>query len=468
MIMKKAKKSISVLVALAMVITLIPAMTSTAEADTKETGYNYTMLRTPTATNCIDYVEFIEMSDYTYTVRVHLDPSVYGSDKSKIQRWRLGSNENDVEYYNKEIGSTNGVINCTINFSKASSIYPKGGYVLQLVGSALDADGKYISNSVNSGNVGSYAAGIEAGYLLEPELGNVISARYDRATINFNSPYTSSYDHLISVVEPDGYYIYRNGSRIGTVAYKGQGLNHSYTDSGLTPKTSYKYQVVPYKTIGGNTYTTYGYEKTGHVTPFTAPTAVATKIASNKARITITVPTDQRFKNASKFYVYKGSKKIKTVKNNGKAKISVTYKKSKAGSSKYKVKAVCAAKTSVTATGKTFKPKSNTRSWGYSSKPSRYRDFNEYYRPVKVYYSNGKLKVKSLFINTHIFKLSKYYVKVTVKCQGKTIGKTTAKCRNLKSDRTKRQTVTISKCKKGYDLRNGGVVVSWKTVKVKL
>ena len=282
------------------------------------------------------------------------------------------------------------------------------------------------------------------------------SPRYDQIALSFGYDYQHASAHKL----PSGYYLYRNGSLIKNLAKDG-----TYTDAGLRVDTAYTYTIVPYQKLGTKIYTGNAVTRTFRTASFKAASLSVTRISGNRARVTVKVPDAQRFSNASTFYVYNGKKKIKTIKNTGSASYAFTYNKKKAGSAKYKVIAQC-TQNKAKKTSKYYKPASNVKTWKYSTAPAAYPSYSHFWRPSKFYYSGGKLKVKGSFINTHIYNMSHFKIKLTIKCQGKKIATQTFNSKQIKAMSKKNMTFTFKKGKKNYDLRNGSTswsyqIVSW-------
>ena len=187
------------------------------------------------------------------------------------------------------------------------------------------------------------------------------STRYDQATVavykdkNNNTGYANGveiYNYVKGKGEADLYQEFSFDS----------GKDHGkFNLTGLLPGTTRYYTV---HTIRYNNNLEYnywdGYYYTVRTENFKAPGFSAVKMGPKQVKMLIKVPEDQRAKGLSTMYVYRGSKKIKTIKSNGKATITFTYSAKKANSYKYKVKAVCAKKTSITKSTSAKKPKSNT------------------------------------------------------------------------------------------------------------
>lgn len=194
-------------------------------------------------------------------------------------------------------------------------------------------------------------------------------------------------------------------------------------------------------------------EKTVTIAGFTKPSKPAvTKLNKNQVSVLIKVPTAQQVAGVSTFYVYAGNKKLKTVKNKGKASYLVKISKKGVGKKKIKIVAKCTA-TKKKATSKAVKPATNQYKWHYSENVKSYSSIAEYVRPIKYYYSGSKLMMKGMYINTHILTLKNFKVKFKLTVNGKVVATKTLSAKNLKGDSIKKFTMTMKKGKY-YDLRN--------------
>lgn len=202
-----------------------------------------------------------------------------------------------------------------------------------------------------------------------------------------------------------------------------------------------------------------------------APGGGVTKISASKAKITITKPV-----GADGVRVWKRTngvwKVIKTF-NPGKAGSVTTHRfawaKNAVGTSRYKFQSF------VKDNGVTYYhntqaniaykvPGANQCVYNLSSKPSSYADYSHYWKPNKIYYSNGKVKLTGCFINTHIYALSNVKVKVTFKCDGKLVGTKTINSGKISANTSKNHTAVTLTSTAGHDLRNGNKSWSYKVV----
>lgn len=260
----------------------------------------------------------------------------------------------------------------------------------------------------------------------------------------------------------DGARIYNayNGEQIGADIPVNDGSQPVYvTIANLKPNTTYYFNACTFK----NSTNQEGDDidviaKTGSVT---LPSLAVTKITSNNARIVLNTPNNQRYSGASTYYVYKGSKKIKTIKSSSALQVRFSYKRKGAGKGTYKVRAACAGKTYTNA--KVFKPVKNQVKYSSQSKnPRNYTYATAPFVVTKIYYSGGKLKVQGYLLNARILDLKKAKIKVKVKVEGKTIAsqKFTAK-KKIGEYGKKKLTLTFKKAKKYKDLAHGAT--RWST-----
>lgn len=283
------------------------------------------------------------------------------------------------------------------------------------------------------------------------------SARYDQAAVtvykdrNHNTGYADGveiYNYVKGEGEADLYQEFSFDS----------GKDHGkFTLTGLLPGTTRYYTVhtIRYKNKLEYNYWD-GYYYTVRTENFKAPGFSAVKMGPKQVKMLIKVPADQRAKGLSTMYVYRGSKKIKTIKSNGKATITFTYSAKKANSYKYKVKAVCAKKTSINKSTSAKKPKSNTykRSGRLNSNIDQITPYaTAKFVPWQVTYYDKKIKVTGYVVNNRMFKLKKYKFKVYVYNNNKKIATKTVTYKNIKKYAKKKVTITI-KTKKKPDFVN--------------
>lgn len=283
------------------------------------------------------------------------------------------------------------------------------------------------------------------------------STRYDQATVavykdkNNNTGYANGveiYNYVKGKGEADLYQEFSFDS----------GKDHGkFNLTGLLPGTTRYYTV---HTIRYNNNLEYnywdGYYYTVRTENFKAPGFSAVKMGPKQVKMLIKVPEDQRAKGLSTMYVYRGSKKIKTIKSNGKATITFTYSAKKANSYKYKVKAVCAKKTSITKSTSAKKPKSNTykRPGRLNSNINQITPYaTAKFVPWQISYYDKKIKVTGYIVNNRMFTMKKYKFKVYVYNNNKKIATKTVTYKNIKKYAKKKVTITI-KTKKKPDFVN--------------
>ena len=283
------------------------------------------------------------------------------------------------------------------------------------------------------------------------------SARYDQAAVtvykdkNHNTGYADGveiYNYVKGKGEADLYQEFSFDS----------GKDHGkFTLTGLLPGTTRYYTVHTIRYNNGLEYNYWdGYYYTVRTENFKAPGFSAVKMGPKQVKMLIKVPADQRAKGLSTMYVYRGSKKIKTIKSNGKATITFTYSAKKANSYKYKVKAVCAKKTSITKSTSAKKPKSNTykRPGRLNSNINQITPYaTAKFVPWQFSYYDKKIKVTGYIVNNRMFKLKKYKFKVYVYNNNKKIATKTVTYKNIKKYAKKKVTITI-KTKKKPDFVN--------------
>lgn len=283
------------------------------------------------------------------------------------------------------------------------------------------------------------------------------SARYDQATVtvykdkNYNTGYADGvevYNYVKGKGEAD---LYREFS------FDSEKDHGKFTITGLLPGTTRYYTVHTIRYKNGLEYNYWdGYYYTVRTENFKAPGFSAVKMGPKQVKMLIKVPADQRAKGLSTMYVYRGSKKIKTIKSNGKATITFTYSAKKANSYKYKVKAVCAKKTSINKSTSAKKPKSNTykRPGRLNSNIDQITPYaTAKFVPWQVTYYDKKIKVTGYIVNNRMFKLKKYKFKVYVYNDNKKIATKTVTYKNIKKYAKKKVTITI-KTKKKPDFVN--------------
>lgn len=250
--------------------------------------------------------------------------------------------------------------------------------------------------------------------------------------------------------------------------YKGNGAKYAaHTVSGLSascviPYTgTYYFTVTPYYVYNGKTYTGNTTAKVSCASKkLSAATGSVTKMSDKKARITINKSAGS---TGTMVYQYTGGKWVKLGSTTGS---SYTAAKNTAGKKKYRLQAYVkdSGKTYKSAYSKTYSPQANAKTFSYSNYPASYKQLSHYWRPNKIYYAGGKVVVNGKFINTHIYTLAYCKIKLTVKCQGKTIGTKTINSGKLKPNQVKKVTVKLDHSKTGYDLRVGSLEWSYNVI----
>lgn len=283
------------------------------------------------------------------------------------------------------------------------------------------------------------------------------STRYDQATIavyrdkNYNTGYADGveiYNYVKGKGEADLYQEF---------SFDSERDHGTFKLTGLLPGTTRYYTVHTIRYKNGLEYNYWdGYYYTVRTENFKAPGFSAVKMGPKQVKMLIKVPEDQRAKGLSTMYVYRGSKKIKTIKSNGKATITFTYSAKKANSYKYKVKAVCAKKTSITKSTSAKKPKSNTykRPGRLNSNINQITPYaTAKFVPWQISYYDKKIKVTGYIVNNRMFKMKKYKFKVYVYNNNKKIATKTVTYKKIKKYAKKKVTITI-KTKKKPDFVN--------------
>ena len=277
--------------------------------------------------------------------------------------------------------------------------------------------------------------------------------RYDKITV-----YVSPEGGGTSAEDWDGVALYTDITKDPDAILTKTNSNGEYSYTFTKRKPGKKYTVYVFPFVNKGSTKLLAKQAAGVYTikasSFTAPTVEAAKLGTNKATVTIKVPANQKSSGCSKFLIYKGTKLLKTVKNTGKSTYTVIVKGTKAGIGKLKVTAKAALSGySGYKASRTVKVKANVSKWNYSTSPSSYSGLDVYWRPLKLYYSNGKLKIKGVYVNTHILDY-KMKVKVTIKNGSTKIASKTFSAVFLRGDTSKVIVNTFSKCKKNCNLRN--------------
>jgi hypothetical protein len=193
-----------------------------------------------------------------------------------------------------------------------------------------------------------------------------------------------------------------------------------------------------------------------------APKASITKISDKKVSITFT-----KAKHATGTIIYqKVNGTWKKLGSTTGTKYTVT--KNTAGKKSYKFKSYTKhnGKTYYSGFSSVYVPKANVKTYDPIYDAAEYANKKSWVEPVKIYYENGKIKVKALFINNNKYKVNDFEYKITVKADGKTIGSRTINVGSVKKRSYVVKTFTLKNCKTGADLRNGNVKFIRKKVDV--
>lgn len=241
-----------------------------------------------------------------------------------------------------------------------------------------------------------------------------------------------------------------------------------FTCSGLVPGETYQFPVFSVYKIDGVEIGSSSAVATVKLPKMSAPTVKATKLSARKARVSVTMPQAMRVKGAFKLKCYAGSKRIKTMTSTTASSYSFSYAKKGAGKLAYKVVVAWAEKES-TAVSASTKPAANVITWKRSTSAASYGFSTAECLPIKLSYNGkGKLVAKVRWVNTLLARASsKLTMKVSVKCQGKTIATQKFTSKSIKRMKTASAMLKFKKAKKGYDLRNGGLTWTAKLVKAK-
>lgn len=239
--------------------------------------------------------------------------------------------------------------------------------------------------------------------------------------------------------------------------------------TGLKPQTSYQIPVFSVYVIDGAEVASAPYRVSATTESMSAPAPLVTKISAKKVRATVQMPAAMRDKGAFAVSLYAGSKRIKSWTSTTAASYVYSYKKKGAAKKKYHVTISWTGDSAVSATSKAVKAQANQMTWKRSTDPVSYGYSTATCVPTKLSYTKkGKLSAKVRWVNTRLALASaKVKVRITVKCQGKTIAKQTFTSAKMKRMSTKRGKLTFKKGKKGYDLRNGNVTWSVKFLSAK-
>lgn len=299
------------------------------------------------------------------------------------------------------------------------------------------------------------------------DIGYNLAYRYDFATSSVG------YDYFIAEVSRfrNGYdgkadganvYFYKNkkeGELFQEFNFDSEITSGSFMLTGLKPGTTRQFTVHTYRIVDGLVYDYWdGTHWAVKTNTYNTPGLSVLKMSPNKVMLVIKVPYDQQYKNRSSYHIYRGSKKIKTLQSNGKARITYTYSAKKAINYKYKVKSVYNAKKSINKTTKLKKPISNTYKRQGSINPN-IDAITPYmtarFVPWQLTYYNGQVKMTGYIVNNRMFTLKKYKFKVEAYNDGKKVASKTVTYKNIKKYAYKKVTITM-KTKKAPDFVNKG------------
>lgn len=389
------------------------------ETDVKA-AETYTQNYTPTRKSPLKKIEYINRGDNTFDINVTVDLSVYyPNDVLGIQEYDL------TAWTNGTSGKEYVALQCGNTYTK----------------SVAAKDYKFQMGS------GRYAQLI----------GYIDASSYSYATA-----------HIVEVYN----YSTKNGEGSLFKRYVIKGSNNyqrSFKLTGLKPGTAKHYTVHLIRTDSSGTE--YEYIDNQYWTlksaSFKTPSVSGVKFASKKAKLIINVPSTQASKGLSTMHVYKGNKKIKTIKSNGKTRITFVYSGSKASTSSYKVKAVCAKNTKITKTSKAKKPvasKYKRQGWINPNINAITPYATATFVPWEMSYYNGKVTVTGYVVNNRIFKLKTYKVKVGVGVDNKIYASTTKTYKNVKDSTIKKVKFSF-KSKKALDFVNNSPTWSVRTLK---
>ena len=147
--------------------------------------------------------------------------------------------------------------------------------------------------------------------------------------------------------------------------------------------------------------------------------------------------------------------------------MTFVYSGSKASTSSYKVKAVCAKNTKITKTSKAKKPvasKYKRQGWINPNINAITPYATATFVPWEMSYYNGQVTVTGYVVNNRIFKLKTYKVKVGVGVDNKIYASTTKTYKNVKDSTIKKVKFSF-KSKKALDFVNNSPTWSVRTLK---
>lgn len=138
-----------------------------------------------------------------------------------------------------------------------------------------------------------------------------------------------------------------------------------------------------------------------------APKIEVTKISADKVGIQVDINNHEAsVAGSSKIFIYKGSKKIKTIKSDSKDLYTFTYKAKGAGSAKYKAKVVSNENKKDNKTSKEVSPKANKYTVKVNKNLKSYEPDDVTFVTESISYSGSTLIVKGYSVNTMGFDLA--------------------------------------------------------------
>ena len=475
--MRKTKRRIALFIVtvIAMVFTLIPAIANADSSVNK--GETVTQTYEPTKANPLQKIEYTDRGDGTFDLfdkmtgysmvkyesggkkyrDIYMNLSAKSAPKAGTYLWAYNRTEGKIS---GPFASRN--IRVRIYSDHPSRKCDRTGREQEwILFTAKNADNaKEIYNKTASsgkGKVKLQSAGNIEAYMSKTYRVSASSARYDQLKISVDA---SSGDNPAEGADLYNYVPGKGeGAIMQTLSFPDGDRSASFMLDGLLPGEQKQFTVHLFRTAGGLRYdymdNTYRTAASGD---FKAASISAVKLSPKKVKIKVVVPGTQAAGGMSKMYVYKGSKKIKTLYSSGKAEFSFVYKGKSASASKYKVVAVCSKKTSISKSSPSKKPVSNTyKRPGWIS--GNLNNITPYatarFVPWKVSYYDGKVKVTGYIANNRIFKLKKFRFNVKVYNAGKTVASKKVTYKNIKHSSIKKVTITI-KTKKTPDFVNLG------------
>ncbi len=242
----------------------------------------------------------------------------------------------------------------------------------------------------------------------------------------------------------------------GTKLIKSKNITSMYNNSIDVP-VSYganKFTVALYCKLNGDEYFANSWTATVQSAGIAQNKVYATKINNNKAVVRWSGSA-----GVSGYYVYQGSKKVKTV---GASTNKVTISKKGAGKAKFKViPYIKTGGTVVKGKSNTMKAKANSFSRNVSKSYKKY-DYGKGQIILKKLSGSGKKYTLTCYaINNRMFKLKKYKkIKITVYADGKKIISKTIKNKKVNMKKYSSKKLTFKLKGKEGDIKHGSVTWS--------